>query len=73
MSLRWLYALVVLLLFAVLVVGIPLFPGWLATPVAGWFNVGALIFLIMHLAAPTLAYVYLRQRRASDRDGRAAD
>lgn len=59
----WLYASIVLLLFAVLVVGIPLFPGILAMPVQGGFNLGALIFLILHLAAPALAFVYLKQRR----------
>ena len=63
MSSRLLYALIVLLLFAVLVVGIPVFPGLLATPLAGWFNLGTLIFLVLHLAAPALAFIYLRQRR----------
>ena len=59
----WLYASIVLLLFALLVVGIPLFPETLAIPVKGGFNLGALIFLILHLAAPGLAFVYLKQRR----------
>lgn len=59
----WLYAAIVLLLFALLVVGIPLFPGFLALPVQGSFNLGALIFLILHLVAPALAFVYLKQRR----------
>ena len=59
----WLYASIVLLLFALLVVGIPLFPGILAITVRGGFNLGALIFLVLHLVAPALAFVYLRQRR----------
>ena len=63
MSSRLLYALIVLLLFAVLVVGIPVFPGLLATPLAGWFNLGTLIFLVLHIVAPALAFIYLRQRR----------
>ncbi|MDE0367163.1 MAG: DUF485 domain-containing protein [Gammaproteobacteria bacterium] len=59
----WLYASIVLLLFALLVVGIPLFPETLAIPVTGGFNLGALIFLVLHLLAPALAFVYLKQRR----------
>ena len=59
----WLYTAIVLLLFALLVVGIPLFPDILAIPVQGGFNLGALIFLILHLVAPALAFVYLKQRR----------
>ena len=58
-----LYAAIVLSLFALLVVGIPLFPDVLAIPVRGGFNLGALIFLVLHLVAPALAIVYLRQRR----------
>ena len=61
---RWLYASIVLLLYAVLVVGIPVFPSVLATPLSGWFNLGTLIFLVLHLAAPALAFVYVKQRRA---------
>ena len=59
----WIYASIVLLLFALLVVGIPLFPDILAVPVQGGFNLGALIFLVLHLAAPGLAFLYLKQRR----------
>ena len=59
----WLYAGIVLLLFALLVVGIPLFPNILAIPVRGGFNLGALIFLILHLVAPVLAFIYVKQRR----------
>lgn len=59
----WLYASIVLLLFALLVVGIPLFPDILAIPMRGVFNLGALIFLILHLVAPGLAFLYLKQRR----------
>ncbi len=60
----WLYASIVLLLFALLVVGIPLFPDVLAMPVKGGFNLGALVFLALHLAAPGLAFLYLKQRRS---------
>lgn len=63
MSQRWLYASIVLFLYAVLVVGIPVFPEFLAIPLLGWFNLGALVFLVLHLAAPALAFIYLRQRR----------
>ncbi len=59
----WLYAGIVMLLFAILVVGIPLFPELLAVPVLGGFNMGALIFVTLHLVAPVLAFVYVNQRR----------
>jgi len=64
MQSRWLFTLVVLCLFLVLMVGIPVFPELLAVKVAGWFNFGALIFLVLHLLAPALALVYLKQRQA---------
>ncbi len=64
MSYRWLYALIVLVLYALLVIGIPVFPGLLAKPLSGWFNLGMLVFLVLHLAAPALAFIYLQQRRA---------
>ena len=61
---RWLYASTVLFLYALLVVGIPAFPLLLATPLAGGINLGGLIFLVLHIAAPALAFVYLKQRRS---------
>ena len=63
MSSPFVYASIVLLLYAALVVGIPEFPGLLATPLAGWFNLGTLIFLVLHIVAPALAFIYLRQRQ----------
>ena len=65
MSKRWLYASVVLFLYALLVVGIPVFPGTLAIPLPGGVSLGGLIFLVLHIAAPALAFVYLNQRRSS--------
>lgn len=64
MSQRWLYASIVLFLYAVLVVGIPVFPAVLAIPLVGGLNLGALVFLVLHVTAPALAFVYLRQRRS---------
>ena len=66
-KLPWLYAGVVLLLFLVLVLGIPLFPGILGYPLSGWFNVGMLIFLVLHTLPLVLAVVHLKQRDAAER------
>lgn len=60
---KWTYALVVLALFMVLVAGVPLAADVLANEVWGQLNYGMLIFLIMHVLTPLLAFAYLRQRR----------
>ena len=66
MKARWLYVGIVMLLFLILVLGVPLFPGILATPIAGWFNLGMLIYLLLCVTAPLLAFVYLKQRSRED-------
>ena len=66
-KLPWLYAGVVLLLYLVLVLGIPLFPEILGYPLSGWFNVGMLIFLFLHTLPLVLAVVHLKQRNAAER------
>jgi len=60
---KWTYALGVLALFLVLVAGVPLAAEALASEVWGQLNVGMLIFLVMHVMTPLLAFAYLRQRR----------
>jgi len=45
----------------VLVFGVPLFPGFMAIGVAGPMNLGMLIFLILHVLTPLLAFRYLKQ------------
>ena len=64
MSRRWTYALSVLLLFIVLVLGVPLFPEFMATRVVGWLNLGMLLYLVLQVLGPLLAFIYLKQREA---------
>ncbi len=63
MKLRWLYTLVALALFLLLTIGIPLWPEFLALPIAGPVNVGMAVYAVLLIGAPVLAFVYLRQRR----------
>lgn len=63
MSVSWVYALIVLLLFAVLVIGVPLFPEFMATPLSGPLNLGMLVFLALQILGPLLAFLYLKQRQ----------
>lgn len=64
MSGRWIYALSVLLLFIVLVLGVPLFPEFMATGVVGRLNFGMLLYLVLQVLGPLLAFIYLKQREA---------
>lgn len=64
MPAKWLYALVVLLLFIVLVLGVPLFPEFMAVRIAGWMNLGMLLYLALQVLGPLLAFIYLKQREA---------
>ncbi|NKB35029.1 MAG: DUF485 domain-containing protein [Pseudomonadales bacterium] len=61
MQRQWLYTGIILLLFLVLVFGIPLFPEFMAIDVAGPMNLGMLIFLLLHVLTPVLAFRYLKQ------------
>ncbi len=63
MSRSWLYTLLVMGALGVLVLGITCLPDLLAMPLAGWFNLGMLIYLGLQVGAPALAFIYLRQRR----------
>jgi len=54
MQRQWLYTGIVLFLFFVLVLGVPLFPEFLATGIAGPMNLGMLLFLILHVLTPIL-------------------
>jgi len=45
------------------VLGVPLFPEFLATGIAGPMNLGMLLFLILHVLTPILAFRYLKQRQ----------
>lgn len=64
MSRKWLYALIILFLFIALVLGVPLFPEFMAARVAGWLNLGMLLYLLLQILGPLLALVYLKQRQA---------
>ena len=66
MSSQWIYALIVLLLFGVLVLGVPLFPDRMATPVVGPLNLGMLLYLALQILVPLLSFIYLKQREAED-------
>ena len=65
MKLPWLYSAIVLVLYALLVLGIPLFPQVLAISISGWFNLGMLIFLLLHTVPLVLAVRHFRQRDAA--------
>ena len=54
MQRQWLYTGIALFLFFVLVLGVPLFPEFLATGIAGPMNLGMLLFLILHVLTPIL-------------------
>ena len=61
----WLFAVLVLSLFAVLVIAIPAFPAQLEVPIWGLRDFGTLLFLLLHLGTPLLAFVYLKRREGS--------
>lgn len=67
MRLRWTAALAVLALFLLLTLGIPVWPGLLALPVAGPLNLGMAVYTVILVGTPVLAFVYLYLRQ---RDGR---
>ena len=41
--------------------GVPLFPEFMATDIVGPMNIGMLIFLLLHILTPLLAFRYLKQ------------
>tara|TARA_B100001250_G_scaffold35553_1_gene28610 strand:- start:3236 stop:3439 length:204 start_codon:yes stop_codon:yes gene_type:complete len=61
MQRQLLYTGVILFLFLILVLGIPLFPSFMAKNIIGPMNLGMLIFFILHILTPLLAYRYLKQ------------
>lgn len=61
MQRQWTYTGIILFLFLLLVFGIPLFPDLMATPVADPMNIGMLVFLLLHVLTPILAFRYLKQ------------
>lgn len=69
MRLRWIAALVVLALFLLLTVGIPVWPEFLALPLAGPLNLGMTVYAVLLVGTPILAfvYLYLRQRGGPSR------
>ena len=63
MNAKWIYTFVVLALFYSLVLAIPSSPDFMARPILGWLNRGMLLFLVLHIGGPTLAFIYLLRRR----------
>ena len=61
MQRQLLYTGIILFLFLILVLGIPLFPSFMAKNIISPMNLGMLIFLILHILTPLLAYRYLKQ------------
>ncbi|MDD9890459.1 MAG: hypothetical protein OXU66_01855 [Gammaproteobacteria bacterium] len=61
MQRQWFYTGIILFLFLVLVFGVPLFPELMAIGIAGPMNLGMLIFLLLHVLTPLLAFRYLKQ------------
>ena len=62
MSRPWSYAVGVFALYALVVAGVPLFPGVLGASLAGHFTVGMLLFIVLHTLPLILALLYLRSR-----------
>jgi len=64
MRLRWSAALATLALFLLLTIGIPVWPAFLALPLAGPVNLGMAVYAVLLVGTPVLAfvYLYLRQR-----------
>ena len=65
----WLYTALILTLFMIQVLGIPLFPGILAIEIIGHMNLGMLLFLLLHVLTPLLAFEYLRKKSEGANDG----
>ena len=63
MQKQWLYTGLILTLFMIQVLGIPLFPDILAVEIIGQMNLGMLLFLMLHVLTPLLAFEYLRQKK----------
>ncbi len=63
MQKKLLYTGTILFLFALLVVGIPLFPDLMATNIFGSINFGMATFLLLNIVTPVLAFKYLKQTR----------
>jgi hypothetical protein len=61
MQRQWIYTGIILFLFLVLVFGVPLFPEFMAIGIAGPMNLGMLVFLLLHVLTPVLAFRYLKQ------------
>jgi len=60
MQIQWIYTGVILSLFFLLILGIPLLPNFMGIKIIGPLNLGMLIFLFLHIAAPLLAFRYLQ-------------
>ena len=63
MQKNFLYTGIILFLFALLVLGIPLFPDLMATHILGSTNLGMATFLLLNIVTPILAFKYLKQAR----------
>ena len=63
MQKQWLYTGLILTLFMIQVLGIPLFPDILAVEIIGQMNLGMLLFLMLHVLTPLLAFEDLRQKK----------
>ena len=63
MQKQLLYTGTILFLFALLVLGAPLFPGLMATNILGSINFGMATFLLLNIVTPILAFKYLKQIR----------
>ena len=53
----------ILLLFALLVLGIPIFPDLMARNIFGSINFGMATFLLLNILTPIFAFTYLKQIR----------
>ena len=58
-----LYTGIILVLFALLVLGIPIFPDLMARNIFGSINFGMATFLLLNIITPIFAFKYLKQIR----------
>ena len=63
MQVQWIYTGIILSLFLLLILGIPLLPNFMGIEVLEPMNLGMLIFLSLDIAAPLLAFRFLRMMK----------
>ena len=63
MQRKWVYTGIIIFLLSILVLGIPLFPKFMAIEILGPLNLGMSVFLLLHILTPVLAFRHLQKLR----------